>query len=219
MYRVTCFGYFLDVSDVVLSGQFCHHVLLQECHVRDVDDTASTLWFYVGNEVLRFSTVEFCLVNGLTFGDSCESSSYITKHMDKRILRSYFRDGKVHVKIFANWFRNLGPDNNVSGDDMVKLALVFFLEMTLVGKNDRNAIMYWALQLMNDLDAFNSFTWGTFIYGRIFDSLCTYVVGPDDKYNKYLESPAKRKAKKYNVYGYGQLKQYPNGLCLDMRQG
>ncbi|KAK2656182.1 hypothetical protein Ddye_009234 [Dipteronia dyeriana] len=202
MFRVTCFGYFLDVSDMVLSGQFCHHILLRECHVRDVDDMASTLCFYVGNEVIRFSTVEFCLVTGLTFGDSCESPSYITKHMDKRIFRSYFRDGKVNVKMFANWFRNLGPDNNVSDDDMVKLALVFFLEMTLVGKDDRNAIMYWALQLVDDLDAFNSFPWGTFLYGRTFDSLSTCVVGRDDKYKERLESPAKRKAEKYNVYGF-----------------
>ncbi|KAK2656143.1 hypothetical protein Ddye_009195 [Dipteronia dyeriana] len=206
---------------MVLSGQFCHHILLWECHVRDVDDTASTLWFYVGNEVIRFSAVEFCLVTGLTFGDSCESPSYITKHMDKRILRSYFRDGKVNVKMFANWFRNLGPDNNVSDDDMVKLALVLFLEMTLVGKDDRNTIMYSALQLVDDLDAFNSFPWGTFLYGKTFDSLSTCVVGRDDKYKKRLESPAKRKAEKYNVYGlsqlsrYGQSKQYPNGLCLE----
>ncbi|KAK2653336.1 hypothetical protein Ddye_013192 [Dipteronia dyeriana] len=130
--------------------KFCHHILLRECHVRDVDDTASTLWFYVGNEVIR----------------------------------------------------NLGPDNNVSDDDMVKLALVLFLEMTLVGKDDRNAIMYWALQLVDDLDAFNSFPWGTFLYGRTFDSLSTCVVGRDDKYKERLESPAKRKAEKYNVYGF-----------------
>ncbi|KAK2648931.1 hypothetical protein Ddye_016420 [Dipteronia dyeriana] len=122
--------------------------------------------------------------------------------MDKRILRSYFGDGKVNVKMFANWFRNLGLDNNVSDDDMVKLALVLFLEMTLVGKDDRNAIMYWALQLVDDLDAFNSFPWGTFLYGRTFDSLSTCVVGRDDKYKERLESPAKRKAEKYNVYGF-----------------
>ncbi|KAK2649054.1 hypothetical protein Ddye_016543 [Dipteronia dyeriana] len=170
--------------------------------IKDVDDTASTFWFYVGNEVIRFSAVEFCLVTGFTFGDSCESPSYITKHMDKRILRSYFQDGKVNVKMFGNWFRNLGPDNNVSDDDMVKLALVLFLEMTLVGKDDRNAIMYWALQLVDDLDAFNSFPWGTFLYCRIFDSLYTCVVGCDDKYKERLESPAKRKAKKYNVYRF-----------------
>ncbi|KAK2648594.1 hypothetical protein Ddye_016083 [Dipteronia dyeriana] len=202
MFRVTCFGYFLYVSDMLLSGQFCHHILLRECHVRDVDDTASTLWFYVGNEVIRFSAVEFCLVTGLTFGDSCESPSYITKHMDKRILQSYFRDGKVNVKMFANWFRNLGPDNNVSDDDMVKLALVLILEMTLVGKDDRNAIMYWTLQLVDDLDAFNSFPWGTFLYSRTFDFLSTCVVGRDDKYKERLESPAKRKAEKYNVYRF-----------------
>ncbi|KAK2639644.1 hypothetical protein Ddye_027439 [Dipteronia dyeriana] len=150
MFRVICFGYLLDMSDTVLSGQFCHHILLRECHVRDVDDTASTLWFYVGNEVIR----------------------------------------------------NLGPDNNVSDDDMVKLALVLFLEMTLIGKDDMNAIMYWALQLVDDLDAFNSFPWGTFLYGRTFNSLSTCIVGRDDKYNERLESPAKRKAEKYNVYGF-----------------
>ncbi|KAK2637812.1 hypothetical protein Ddye_025607 [Dipteronia dyeriana] len=98
--------------------------------------------------------------------------------------------------------RNLGPDNNVSDDDMVKLALVLFLEMTLVGKDDRNAVMYWALQLVDDLDEFNSFPWGTFLYGRTFDSLSTCVVGRDDKYKERLESPAKRKAEKYNVYGF-----------------
>ncbi|KAK2663700.1 hypothetical protein Ddye_002274 [Dipteronia dyeriana] len=121
--------------------------------------------------------------------------------------------------MFANWFRNLGPDNDVSDDDMVKLALVLFLEMTLVGKDDRNAIMYWALQLVDDLDTFNSFPWGTFLYSRTFNSLSTCVVGRDDKYKERLKSPAKLKAEKYNVYGYGQLKQYLNGLCLGMRQG
>ncbi|KAK3219055.1 hypothetical protein Dsin_013025 [Dipteronia sinensis] len=195
-----------EPSAVVLSStasyKFCHHILLRECHVRDVDDMPSTLWFYVGNEVIRFSAVELCLVTGLTFGDSSESPSNISKHMDKRLHQSYFKDGKVHVKVFANWFRNLGPNNNVSDDDMVKLALILFLEMTLVGKDDRNVIQYWALQLVDDLDAFNNFPWGTFIYGRTFDSISTCLVGRDDKYKERLESPTKRKAKKYNVYGF-----------------
>ncbi|KAK0602777.1 hypothetical protein LWI29_036822 [Acer saccharum] len=131
LFRATCFGHFLDVSDMVLSGQFCHHILLREYYVRDVDDTLSTLWFYVGNEVIRFSAVEFCLVTGLTFRDSFESPSNIAKHMDKGLYRSYFQDGKVHVKMFANWFRNLGCNNNVSDNDMVKLALVLILEIWL----------------------------------------------------------------------------------------
>ncbi|KAK0608892.1 hypothetical protein LWI29_037617 [Acer saccharum] len=187
---------------MVLSGRFCHHILLRECHVRDVDDTPSTLWFYIGNEVIRFSVVEFCLVTGLTFGDSFESPSNIAKHMDKRLYRSYFQDGKVHVKMFANWFMNLGCNNNVSDNDMVKLVLVLFLEMTLVGKDDRNSIQYWALQLVDDLDVFNNFPWGTFINDRTFDSLSTYLVGRDDMYKKRLKSPAKQKADKYNVYGF-----------------
>ena len=59
----------------------------------------------------------------------------------------------------VDWFRNLIPNNNNSDEDMVKLALILLLEMTLVSKDDGNAILYWALELVDDLDAFNKFLW------------------------------------------------------------
>ncbi|KAK0574148.1 hypothetical protein LWI29_018899 [Acer saccharum] len=106
----------------------------------------------------------------------------------------------------VDWFRNLIPNNNNSDEDMVKLALILLLEMTLVGKDDRNAIIYWALKLVDDLDAFNKFSWGSFIYTRTFNSLASCLIGYDDnfkdKFNERIDAPAKCKMERYNIYRF-----------------
>ncbi|KAL5740145.1 hypothetical protein ACOSQ2_029325 [Xanthoceras sorbifolium] len=57
-----CFGHFLDVHEIVFSAQFCHQVLLRECHVGDAENE---MWFVIGGDRIRFSANEFCLVRGL----------------------------------------------------------------------------------------------------------------------------------------------------------
>ncbi|KAK0583591.1 hypothetical protein LWI29_038521 [Acer saccharum] len=216
LFKATCFGHFLDVSDMVakymvLSGQFCHHILLRECHVKNVDDNASSLWYHVGKGLIRFSPVEFNLVSGLAFVEYSESTSELFKQTNSRLRRTYFQGSKVKVKMIVDWFRNLGPNNKISDDDVVKLALILLLEMTLVGKDDRTSILYWALELVDDLEAFNKFLWGSFIYARIFNSLSTYLHGRDDKFKikfnddkleENVDGPVRRKGEKYNVYGF-----------------
>ncbi|KAK2644756.1 hypothetical protein Ddye_019951 [Dipteronia dyeriana] len=195
---------------MVLSGQFCHHILLRECHAKNANENISSLWYHVGNGVIRFSPVEFCLVSGLTFGAYSESTLEIFKRKDSRLRRSYFQDSKVHVKMIIDWFRNLGPNNKYSDDDIVKLALILILEMTLVGKDDRTSILYWALELVDDLDTFNKFPWGSFLYDRTFNFLSTCLLGRDDKFNnkfndklkEKVDGPVKQKVERYNVYGF-----------------
>ncbi|KAK2642552.1 hypothetical protein Ddye_024315 [Dipteronia dyeriana] len=182
----------------------------RECHVKNANENTSSLWYHIGNGVIRFSPVEFCLVSGLTFGAYSESTLEIFKRKDSRLRRSYFQDSKVHVKMMIDWFRNLGLNNKYSDDDIVKSALILILEMTLVGKDDRTSILYWALKLADDLDAFNKFLWGSFLYDRTFNFLSTCLLGRDDKFkNKFIDKlkekvdgPVKRKVERYNVYGF-----------------
>ncbi|KAK2643920.1 hypothetical protein Ddye_019115 [Dipteronia dyeriana] len=191
LFGVTCFCHFLNVGDMVLSGQFCHHILLRECHVKNIDENTSFLWYHVGNRVKRFSLVEFCLVSGLTFSAYSKSTLELFKRKDSRLRRSYFQDSKVHVKMIIDWFRNLGPNNKYSDDDIVKLALILILEMTLVGKDDRTSILYWALELVDDLDAFNKFSRDDKFKNKFIDKLKEKVNGP-----------VKWKVERYNVYGF-----------------
>ncbi|KAK0607266.1 hypothetical protein LWI29_012338 [Acer saccharum] len=183
LFKATCFGHFLDVSDMVLSGQFCHHILLRECHVKNVDDNASSLWYHVGNGLIRFSLMEFNLVSGLAFAEYSESTSELFKQTNSRLRRTYFQGSKVKVKMIVDWFRNLGPNNKISDDDVVKLALILLLEMTL----------------------------GSFIYARTFNSLSTCLHGRDDKFKikfnddkleENVDGSVRRKGEKYNVYGF-----------------
>ncbi|KAK3205466.1 hypothetical protein Dsin_019512 [Dipteronia sinensis] len=112
--------------------------------------------------------------------------------------------------MIVDWFRNLGHNNKNSDDDIVKLALILILEMTLVGKDDKTNILYWALELLDDLDAFNKFLWGSFLYDRTFNSLSTCLLGRDDKFkNKFsdklkekVDTLVKRKVERYNVYRF-----------------
>ncbi|KAK2659233.1 hypothetical protein Ddye_005766 [Dipteronia dyeriana] len=188
MFKEKCFGHFLDESDMVLSGQFCHHILLRECHVKNDEENSSCLWYHVGIRMIRFSPVEFCLIIRLAFGEYSKTTSNIFNRKNSRLRRSYFQESKVNVKMVVDWFRNLIPNNNNSDEDMVKLALILFLEMTLVGKDDRNAILYLALELVDNLDAFNKFRWESFIYARTFNSPSSCLVGRDDKFkDKFKE--------------------------------
>ncbi|KAK3188737.1 hypothetical protein Dsin_028298 [Dipteronia sinensis] len=106
--------------------------------------------------------------------------------------------------MIIDWFRNLIPNNNNSDEDMVKLALILLLEMMLVGKDDRNGILYLALELVDDLDVFNKFPWGLFIYARTFNSLASCLVGRDDKlkykFKEGVDALAKLKVERYSVY-------------------
>ncbi|KAK3224567.1 hypothetical protein Dsin_011592 [Dipteronia sinensis] len=111
--------------------------------------------------------------------------------------------------------RNVGYNNNISDDDTGEVDFsTLFLERTLVGKDDRVVIHYWALQLMDNLDAFNNFTWGTFIYIKTFDFLSTCIVNRGNKHKERLESPTKQKVERPSRFG--QSKQYPSGPCFAM---
>ncbi|KAK0585902.1 hypothetical protein LWI29_036014 [Acer saccharum] len=90
-----------------------------ECHIKNADDKTSFLWYHVGNGLIRFSSVEFCLVSGLAFGEYSESTIELFKRKNSRFRRIYFQASKVKVKMIVDWFRNLGPNNKISDDDDV----------------------------------------------------------------------------------------------------
>ncbi|KAK0601829.1 hypothetical protein LWI29_027807 [Acer saccharum] len=82
---------------MVLSGQFCRCILLRECHVKNANDNASSLWYHIGNGLIQFSPVEFCLVSGLAFVEYSESTSKLFKRKNSRLRRIYFQASKVKV--------------------------------------------------------------------------------------------------------------------------
>ncbi|KAL5808705.1 hypothetical protein ACOSQ3_029396 [Xanthoceras sorbifolium] len=105
--RATCFGHFLNVNEICFTGQFCHHILLRECHV---DNAENEMWFLIGGNRIRFSANEFCLVSGLRFGDTVVPT--VQKDDMCRIWQKYFKGAKKlteqNCKVCSNvWRKNM----------------------------------------------------------------------------------------------------------------
>ncbi|KAK2640916.1 hypothetical protein Ddye_022679 [Dipteronia dyeriana] len=127
------------------------------------------MWFAVGGKTFRFFIEEFCLITGLECGhdpplevkekkDGCGS------------FRSSMLNGEVRFnnKTLEANFKSAYSD---SDEDMVKLALLYFLETVLFGKDQKVFIGAHHVELLEDLDTFNKYPWGRKCYETTLNSL------------------------------------------------
>ena len=87
-------------------------------------------------------------------------------------------------------------------EEILKLALLLFLEVTLLGKDKRTQIDYFCMQLVDDLYAFEEFPWGSFIFARTIHSLSNCCKGRADRFKERQEKNPKHKEERYNIYGF-----------------
>ncbi|KAK3229744.1 hypothetical protein Dsin_001625 [Dipteronia sinensis] len=160
--RKTCFGHLLGFpKELTFSAGVLHNLLLRQIHVPGVTG-ANELHFLVGGELAKFSQREFCLVTGLQFGV-----------MSDIFLKPYAatKDG-IHVRYFENdenirltdvWARFMAGEFYQPKDGL-KMALVLIANNLLFGQDLRRKATLWLFQMVEDLEAFNSFPWGSYVY-------------------------------------------------------
>ena len=71
--------------------------------------------------------------------------------------------------------------------DRVKIALLYFLEGVLLDADPKRNVSTFHMSMVDDLDMFNSYPWGTVVYDTTIDSLR----GKDmaEKYRERLRKP------------------------------
>ena len=165
LFRSTCFGKLLEMNDIKFSGQLVHHLLLRQ--VRSTNK--SEMWFAVGGKTFRFSIQEFCLVTGL---ECCNYPPAVSKEKgdSSGSFRSSMLNGEVRLnnKTLEAMFKAASSDND---EDMVKLALLYFLETVLFGKDQKVHIGAQHVELLEDLETFNKYPWGRKCYDTTLNSL------------------------------------------------
>lgn len=195
-----CFGHFLRVHNLQFSGQLCHHLLLREVDIKGA--SAHEMWFLIGSDLVRFSKVEFGLVTGLKFGKNKESLHQISKRLGERIRLTHFNGAKtIFVENLEAYYNGYVPKDE-KDDEILKLALLLFLEVTLLGKDKRTQIDYFCMQLVDDLYAFDEFPWGSFIFAQTIHSLSNCCKGRADRFKERQEKNPKHKEERYNIYGF-----------------
>ena len=56
-------------------------------------------------------------------------------------------------------------------DDMVKLALLYFIELSLLGKYSRTKVDQNLFRIADDWKTFNNYDWGEIFFGRTLCAL------------------------------------------------
>lgn len=74
-------------------------------------------------------------------------------------------------------------------EDIVKLALLYFVEHVLLGKEGKNLIDLQWVQLVDSLEEFNKYPWGRICYERTLFGLQRAL---DKRQSKYVEKKKKK---------------------------
>ena len=89
----------------------------------------------------------------------------------------------------------------VSDDDAVRLCLVVVAMLVFMGNEARNCIPNHILTLVEDLDAWNVFPWGEYMWQQFYRRTVNVV----DKHKDYHLAKLQEKPKfsaLYNIYGF-----------------
>ncbi|KAL4018071.1 hypothetical protein IC575_021661 [Cucumis melo] len=152
LFRKTKFGHFLDLN-IVFNGPLIHYLLLREVE----DEGKDSISFLLGGVVCTFGRREFNIVTGL-WGPK---EDYIQLGGNSRLLEKFFKDKEcVYVSDLEDIFLEYEGDD----DDIVKLALVYFIEISLLGKDRRTKVDIGFFKIADDWNSFNNYDWGRIVF-------------------------------------------------------
>ncbi|CAL2248030.1 unnamed protein product [Prunus armeniaca] len=163
-------GIFLT-DKIQFSGQIVHGVLLHRVAGQGVKDLDG-LSFLIGCDVAQFTRQDFCLITRLCFGEVPKVSNGESDEI--RLQKRYFIDEGVTCNAVEEAFLRCTEE-----DDIYKLALVYFAELVVLGRDKHLNINLNYLTLVEDLDAVNRYPWGSMSFEKtqdnLFSTLTKYV--------------------------------------------
>ncbi|KAI5343286.1 hypothetical protein L3X38_011162 [Prunus dulcis] len=188
-FKTSCFCHLLNIDKIQFSGQIVHGAVLRRVAGQGVKDLDG-LSFLLGCDVAQFTRQDFCLITGLRFGEVPEVSSGESDEI--RLQERYFIDEGITCNALEEAFLRCTEE-----DDIYKLALVYFAELVVLGRDKHLNINLNYLTLVEDLDAFNRYPWGSVSFDKTQDSLFSAPT----KYVKSFENEEGRGKGKSKVTG------------------
>ncbi|KAL0557075.1 hypothetical protein IC582_005593 [Cucumis melo] len=184
LFRRTKFGHFFDLN-IVFNGPLIHYLLLREVE----DEGKNYISFLLRGVVCTFGRREFNIITGL-WGPKEESIQLVG---NSRLLEKFFKDKEcIYVSDLEDIFLEYEGDD----DDIVKLALVYFIELSLLGKDRRIKVDRNFFKIANDWNTFNNYDWGGIVFGRTLSALKRALN------MQYAKGKKKSTKTKYTVNGF-----------------
>ncbi|KAF3453983.1 hypothetical protein FNV43_RR04425 [Rhamnella rubrinervis] len=122
--------------------------------------------FNFGGSGARFTIQEFCLISGLF----CGPVPTTRPTTSGRFRDTYFSGRKfpLHNHDIVEVFSTTTCEND---DDMVKLALLYFLETVILSKEKPTPIPVERVDMLDDIKYFLTYPWGTLSYNATVKSM------------------------------------------------
>ncbi|KAA0062478.1 Ulp1-like peptidase [Cucumis melo var. makuwa] len=133
---------------------------------------------------------EFNIITGL-WGPK---EDYIQLVGNSRLLEKFFKDKEcIYVSDLEDIILEYEGDDN----DIVKLALVYFIEISLLGKDRRTKVDIGFFKIADDWNTFNNYDWGRIVFVRTLSALKRAL---DKQYAKGKKKSTQ--TKKYTINGF-----------------
>ncbi|TYK04988.1 Ulp1-like peptidase [Cucumis melo var. makuwa] len=154
------------------------------------DEGKDFISFLLGGVVCTFGRRQFNIITGL-WGPK---EDYIQLVGNSRLLEKFFKDKDcVYVSDLEDIFLEYEGDD----DDIVKLALVYFIEISLLGKDRRTKVDIGFFKIADDWNSFNNYDWGRIVFVRTLSALKRAL---DKQYAKGKKKSTQ--TKKYTINGF-----------------
>ncbi|GJU47742.1 transposase, MuDR, MULE transposase domain protein [Tanacetum coccineum] len=166
------------------------------------DDTEAVPFTYtINGHEIQFGREEFCLITGLRFGVEF-SDDYLHGPLDlrRRVWESHV-DGNNIIgqmlidKILSEEFYSLRDE------DAVAVCLLAVLHMVLLGQEPKNNVPKWWLSLVDDINMWEKYPWGSYIWPKLYRQLKDANPKRWDRFYASLRGPIRRPAK-YTLSGF-----------------
>ncbi|KAA0061872.1 Ulp1-like peptidase [Cucumis melo var. makuwa] len=201
-----------EAQDIVKCIQKLHnevqdHLIQNTTSYKEGKEKTREVRFQVGDLVmahLRKKRREFNIITGL-WGSK---EDYIQLVGNSRLLEKFFKDKKcIYVSDLEDIFLEYEGDD----DDIVKLALVYFIEISLLGKDRRTKVDIGFFKIADDWNTFNNYNWGRIVFGRTLSALKRSL---DKQYAKGKKKSTQ--TKKYIVNGFPHALQFIIKAVIEM---
>ncbi|KAA0043197.1 Ulp1-like peptidase [Cucumis melo var. makuwa] len=150
---------------------------------------------YKINPSHHFYSLRFNIITGL-WGPK---EDYIQLVGNSRLFEKFFKDKEcIYVSDLEDIFLEYEGDD----DDIVKLALVYFIEISLLGKDRRTKVDIGFFKIADDWNIFNNYDWGRIVFVRTLNALKRAL---DKQYAKGKKKSTQ--TKKYTINGFSHALQ------------
>ncbi|KAI3727453.1 hypothetical protein L6452_16067 [Arctium lappa] len=169
LFRETCFGHWLDLTDTTVDPILVHIFLQTQVFPPNLRD--DEMLFEVGGHRLRFGREEFCLITALRFGPDLK----MHKNRSTGFVRRVFPRGTLTVRNIQDLFNMIGTDDegraHIDDDSAVRICLMMIVELFFHGHQLTKQLPDHLLRAIDDLSVFNRFPWGSHIWAHTYKQM------------------------------------------------